>query len=288
MKLHPYRLGWNLRQYGISIDTIRDEPDLWAEFKTILSAEQISSLLTDWWFLARDEQLPPPQKVPGVDWKFWLYLAGRGSGKTRTGAEWVRERIKAGGHIGSLIAPTAGDARDVMVEGESGLINVCQESDTTYQGVKIGKPLYESSKRRVTWKNGAYVILFSADEPERLRGPQSEFIWADEIKAWRYLAAFDMALFGLRLGKLPQIFASTTPALNRIIKKLYYNALKAEEGKYVLTIGKTERNIHNLAPSFVEDLRADYKGTSMERAELDGELLEELDGALWSRWTYQA
>jgi phage terminase large subunit-like protein len=137
-----------------------------------LTDAQCRELLHDWRFLARLQQLAPPDDALDIGpWLVWLILAGRGFGKTRTGSEWVREQVKAGAKRIHLIAPTASDARDVMVEGESGLLSVCWAGDKTLAGDMLGRPSYEPSKRRLTWANGAIATLFSAEEPERLRGP---------------------------------------------------------------------------------------------------------------------
>ena len=238
----------------------------------------MQELVTDWQFLARDEQLPP-----AASYKFWLYMAGRGAGKTRTGAEWTKDLIKQGYNRGGLIAPTAADARDVMVEGESGLLAVCNDWDRDYRGNHMGRPLYEPSKRRVTWENGALVSLYSAEEPERLRGPQHSFLWCDELAAWIKIETYDQAMFGLRLGKQPRVFVSTTPKPKPVIKKLYARAKDPNDPAVVITTGSSERNSANLAPDVIQDLRDAYGGTQLARQELDGILLEELEGALWTR-----
>ncbi|UXO93716.1 terminase large subunit [Pseudanabaena phage Pan1] len=260
------------------MDDLRRDPSLAERFLDELGDEITYQLVTDWAFLARDEQLPPTD-----DYKFWLYMAGRGSGKTRTGAEWTKDLIRKGYNRGGLIAPTAADVRDVMVEGESGLLAVCQAWDRDYLGNLMGRPIYEPSKRRVTWENGAMVTLYSADEPERLRGPQHSFLWMDELAAWRYMDTFDQAMFGLRLGKSPKVFISTTPKPKPLVKKLYARALDPNDREVVMTTGSSERNSANLAPGVIEELRNMYAGTSLGRQELDGVLLEEIDGALWSR-----
>jgi phage terminase large subunit-like protein len=134
----------------------------------------------------------------------WMLLAGRGFGKTRTGAEYIRSRVEAGCRHISLIAPTAADCRDIMVRGESGLLSIYPPSKA---------PIYQPSNRRLTWPNGAEALMFSADEPERLRGPQHDTVWADEVGAWRYPDdAWSMMLFGLRLDGDPQVVITTTPA----------------------------------------------------------------------------
>lgn len=276
--IDPIRLGQSFRKLGLTMEDLRRDPKLAIRFLDELGDHVVYRLVSDWHFLARDEQLPPT-----IDYKFWLYLAGRGSGKTRTGAEWTKDLVRQGYTRGGLIAPTAADVRDVMVEGESGLLAVCREFDRDYLGNLMGRPIYEPSKRRVTWENGAMVTLYSADEPERLRGPQHSFLWMDELAAWRYMDTFDQAMFGLRLGKSPKVFISTTPKPKPLIKKLVARALDPTDREVVMTTGSSERNSANLAPGVIEELRNMYSGTSLARQELDGVLLEEIDGALWSR-----
>lgn len=273
-------LGASMRRLGITMDYFRQNPDqvpIWIEE---LGEELMFKLVSDWKFLARDEQLPPTDL-----YKFWLYMAGRGSGKTRTGAEWTKDLIRLGYNRGGLIAPTAADVRDVMVEGESGLIAVCNAWDRDINGNLMGRPLYEPSKRRVTWENGAMVTLYSADEPERLRGPQHSFLWMDELAAWRRMETFDQAMFGLRLGKKPKVFISTTPKPKPLVKKLWARAMNPADLDVVVTTGSSERNAVNLAPGVIEELREMYSGSQLGRQELDGVLLEELEGALWARTT---
>lgn len=150
-----------------------------------LTAAEARSLLHEWPFWARPNQLSPDG-----EWRVWLVLAGRGFGKTRTGAEMIRARVTARtARRLALVAPTAGDARDVMVEGESGILAISPPWE---------RPRYEPSKRRLTWPNGATATLFSADEPERLRGPQHDAAWCDELASWRHPEAWDMLMFGLR------------------------------------------------------------------------------------------
>jgi phage terminase large subunit-like protein len=238
-----------------------------------LTDAQCEALLHDWRFLARDQQLPPEG-----DWLNWLILAGRGFGKTRTGAEWVREQVKLGESRIALIAPTASDARDIMIEGESGLLSVCWAGDKTYSGEPIGRPSYEPSKRRLTWENGAIATAFSAEEPERLRGPQHGKAWADELAAWKYLReTWDMLQFGLRLGDNPQACITTTPKPLKLIREL------ASDARTVVTGGSTFDNAGNLAPTFLEAVQAKYEGTRLGRQELYAEVLDEAEGALWTR-----
>lgn len=210
----------------------------------------------------------PDQIAPSGDWRVWLIQAGRGWGKTRTGAEWVREQVERHGKKRiALIGPTAADCRDVMVEGESGILSICHN-----------RPLYEPSKRRITWPNGAIATTYSADEPERLRGPQHDAAWADEPGAWKYATeAWDMLTFGLRLGEDPRVVATTTPRPIQLIRDL----LKSPTTH--LTRGSTRDNEANLAPQFMEQIVGKYAGTRLGRQELEGELLDDVPGALWQR-----
>lgn len=238
-----------------------------------LTDDECESLVNDWRFLAR-----PNQIAPDGEWQTWLVLAGRGFGKTRCGAEWAREQIKAGASRIGLIAPTASDARDVMVEGESGILAVCWAGDKAANGETIGRPTYEPSKRRLTWANGAMATLFSAEEPERLRGPQHDVLWCDELAAWKYLReTWDMAMFGLRLGDRPRTCITTTPKPLPLIKEI------AKDARTVITRGSTFDNAGNLAPTFLRAIREKYEGTRLGRQELNAEILDDLPGALWTR-----
>lgn len=205
----------------------------------------------------------------GDDWLTWLILAGRGFGKTRVGGETVVEWVRSGacGRL-ALIAPTAGDARDVMLEGESGIVAVSAAD---------GFPaVYEPSKRRVTWPNGAMATLYSAEEPDRLRGPQHDGAWVDEIAAWAdAVETWDQLQFGMRLGHRPRVVATTTPRPVPIVRKLIGDA------RTVVTRGSTFDNAENLAPSFLENVKAAYEGTRLGRQELYAELLDDNPGALW-------
>lgn len=215
---------------------------------------------------------------PDGDWQTWLILAGRGFGKTRTGAEWVREQVKAGAKRIHMIAPTAADARDTMVEGESGLLSVCWAGDKTHAAETLGRPSYEPSKRRLTWENGAIATLFSAEEPERLRGPQAEVLWADELASWKYMReTWDMAMFGLRLGSDPRTCITTTPKPLKLLREL------VKDEKTAITRGSTFDNARNLAGIFLQAIRDKYEGTRLGRQELYAELLDEAEGALWTR-----
>ena len=176
-----------------------------------------------------------------------------------------------------MIAPTAGDARDVMVEGESGLLSVCWNGDKTADGKPLGRPIYEPSKRRVTWENGAIATLFSAEEPERLRGPQADAMWGDELAAWKNgQSTWDMAMFGLRLGTDPRAIVTTTPKPVPLVRALM------NDPRSVLTRGSTYDNAANLAAPFLEAIRERYEGTRLGRQEINAELLDDVPGALWT------
>ncbi|MGH7100192.1 MAG: DNA-packaging protein [Stellaceae bacterium] len=229
-----------------------------------LSSKQAQALLQNWPFWARDKQLPPEG-----GWRVWLLLAGRGFGKTRTLAETVRARVENGAaRRVALVAPTAADARDVIVEGESGLLAIAPP---------WCRPLYEPSKRRLTWPNGAIATTYSADEPERLRGPQHDFAVCDELAAWRYPEAWDMLMFGLRLGADPRVVVATTPKPTAIIKRLLADPTVA------VTRGTTYDNRANLAPAFLDQIVRRYEGTRLGRQELLAEILDDVPGALWTR-----
>ncbi len=196
-------------------------------------------------------------------------LAGRGFGKTRTGAEYVRDQVlNHGRRRVALVAPTAADARDVMVEGESGVLSI---------GLPQERPHYEPSKRRLTWPNGAIATTYSADEPERLRGPQHDAAWCDEIASWRYPEAWDMLMFGLRLGDDPRVVVTTTPKPIKIIRELIADPMT------VITRGSTYDNRFYLAPAFLAQIIKKYEGTRLGRQELNAEVLDDVPGALWSR-----
>jgi phage terminase large subunit-like protein len=219
-------------------------------------------LLRDWRFWARPDQLPP-----GGDWVYWLILAGRGAGKTRAGAEAVREWVKTYPFV-NLIGATADDARDVMVLGESGLLACCLDEE---------RPHYARAASRLSWPNGATSQLFSAEEPDRLRGKQHMKLWCDELAAWRYPETFDQALLGLRLGDSPQAVVTTTPRPTKIIKQLL------NDKNTIVTHGTTFDNVDHLAEAFLARIAARYDGRRIGRQELFAEILEEAPGALWTR-----
>lgn len=218
-----------------------------------------------WEHRARPAQLPPPG-----DWTVWLVMAGRGFGKTRLGAEWVRGIAEADGTARiALIGASQAEARAVMVEGESGLLAIAPP---------WARPDWQPSRRVLCWPNGARATLYGAADADTLRGPQHSHVWADEIAKWpRGLDAWDNAMMGLRLGATPRALATTTPRPVALVRAL------VERSGTVVTRGRTQDNRAALPPAFLDAMERDYGGTRLGRQELDGELLLDVDGALWTR-----
>jgi len=221
--------------------------------------------LHHWPFWGRREQL-----APAGDWTTWLYMGGRGTGKTRAGAEWIVQRVESGaGRRIALVGATAADVRDVMVEGESGLLAIAPSWD---------RPHFEPSKRRLIWSNGAIATLYSAEEPDSLRGPQHDTAWCDELAKWNRLrAAWDNLQFGLRLGLKPRQTITTTPRPLKLLKEIMARS------DTVTTRGTTYDNRINLAPAFFAEIIRRYEGTRVGRQEIEAEMLEDIPGALWTR-----
>ena len=240
-------------------------------FAASLSPAELTTLAFDWPLWARSDQWPP---MPG--WLVWLVMGGRGAGKTRTGAEWVRGLVMGrepfarvpGGRI-ALIGETAADVREVMIEGPSGLLAIHPRAE---------RPVWTASRRRLEWPNGAVAQAFSAEEPDSLRGPQFSAAWLDELAKWRHAdAVFDMLQFGLRLGEAPRQIITTTPRPMPLLKKLIGTPTTR------ISTATTRANIDHLAPGFVAGIEKLYGGTRMGRQELLGEIIEDRPDALWSR-----
>lgn len=250
----------------LAAPTVRDIAALPAEARAEvldgLSDEEAAALLYDWRFVAR-----PAQLEPEGGWQYWLILAGRGFGKTRTGAEMVRKWARDYSLV-NLIGATADDARDIMIEGESGILAICPPDE---------RPEYIKHARRLDWPSGAKSLIFTADQPDRLRGKQHEKLWPDEIASWRYPEAWDQAIFGLRLGDNPQAVITTTPRPTKLIKELKADPLT------VVTSGSTYDNRANLAPAFLNKLIKKYEGTRLGKQELYAEILDDNPAALWKR-----
>jgi len=246
-----------------------------------LEGEFCEDLIHDWPVWGRKDQTPPEL----ADWQVWLVLGGRGAGKTRTGAEWVKARVAGRFDAGlapaqrvALVAPTLDEARHVMVEGVSGLMSVHRlDSDET-------RPVYEPSKRLLTWPNGAVAQIFSAEEPDSLRGPQFDLAWCDELAKWKHAeAVFDMLRFSMRLSQRPMVLISTTPRPIPLIKRLL------ADPSVGVTRATTFANEKNLAKSFLRDVRKRYGGTRLGRQELDGEVIADDPDALFRRdWIEKA
>ena len=244
-------------------------PEEQEKFFASITPAEAEALLFSWEFHARKEQVAPPG-----DWKTWLILAGRGFGKTRAGAEWVRQMVcgetpEAPGKIRriALVGETAKDTRDVMVEGDSGIMGVHP---------KAFRPLYEPSKARLTWPNGAIATLFNATEPDQLRGPQFDGAWLDELAKWRYAQeTWDMLQFALRLGNDPRQIVTTTPRPTLLVRNLL------NDPTCVTTRGSTYDNAANLAPSYLKEVQSRYEGTRLGQQELHATLLLDMPGALW-------
>jgi len=218
--------------------------------------------------LARPEQLPSDDE----DWSIYLYLAGRGAGKTRTAAEWLAwEALSRNNTRWAIVAPTFSDVRDVCAEGESGIINILRSYGALAD--------YNRSQGQITLSNGSRIKLFSADEPDRLRGPQHHGAWCDELAAWRYPDTWDQLQFGLRLGDHPRTIITTTPRPIPLIRNLSGRT----DGTVKVVRGSTFDNAANLAPQALLELKARYDGTRLGRQELYGEVLEDTEGALWTR-----
>ncbi|MEK9749189.1 MAG: terminase family protein [Pseudomonadales bacterium] len=228
-----------------------------------LSANEAAEILEDWRFWARPDQI-----APEGNWRVWLIMAGRGFGKTRCGSEWVHEQIRQGRERIALVGETKADVRDVMVEGESGILATAGRN----------RPLYEPSKRRLTWPNGAIGVCYSGDEPDQLRGPQHDAAWLDELAKYRYAEETWSNLdLGLRLGESPQAVITTTPRPVQIMRELVADEL------VTVTRGSTYDNLQNLAESFAKRIVERYEGTRLGRQELHAEILDDVVGALWSR-----
>jgi phage terminase large subunit-like protein len=234
-----------------------------------LSDQEQRAIFHHWPFWARPEQMPPDG-----NWSVWLIMAGRGFGKTRAGAEWVRSIAESDGSARfALVGANYAETRTVMVEGESGLLSIAPPQQ---------RPVWEPSLKRLSWASGAQAYLYSAAEPEGLRGPQHSHSWCDEIAKWmnnsgQAEAAWDNLKMGLRLGFRPQIVATTTPRPVALVREL----VGAED--VVISRGRTQDNDLHLPEAFLTAMAADYGGTRLGRQELDGELIEDLEGALWTR-----
>jgi phage terminase large subunit-like protein len=260
------------------IDWLAEAQDAAREdFISSLTREERNEFPYHWKLFARPEQLPP-----SGDWRIWLVMAGRGFGKTRCGTEWVRDIAENQREARiAIVSASLAEARAVMVEGESGIL-ACTPPDR--------RPRFEPSLRRLRWDNGAQAQLFSAAEPETLRGPQHSHAWCDEIGKWplsgeRAMRCWDNLLMGLRVLAHPQVAVTTTPRAVPLLRRLLE---QARTGGVTMTRGSTLDNAPNLPERFLQALEQDYGGTQLGRQEIDGELLEDVEGALWNRSLIEA
>ena len=240
-----------------------------------LGAEGQREILYNWAWNARPEQLPPAPMDGEENWRIWLILAGRGFGKTRAGAEWVRKIVQNDPDARiALIGANHHETRSIMVSGESGLLSI---------GPMDERPEYESSLRRLTYPNGAQAFCYSAGEADALRGPQHSHAWCDELAKWNMGAThlngdiWDNLWMGMRLGEHPQCVVTTTPRPVPLLKQIM------AEQDVVITKGSTNDNKANLPARFISAVHNQYAGTSLGRQELDGEMIEDIEGALWNR-----
>jgi phage terminase large subunit-like protein len=255
---HPLRRAWAERQLA----ALKTADDAAAE------AIALEILTASWPWIAHDAQL-----APAGGWRTWLFMGGRGAGKTRAGAEWVAGEVAAGrARRIALVAPTLADVREVMIEGESGLRRV---------GRPETRPIYQVSRRRLAWPSGAEAYAFSAEDPESLRGPQFDLAWCDEIATWpRAEEVWSTLAFALRLGERPRVLATTTPRPVALVKTLAHAGV---ERGVAMTRATTHVNAAALAPGFVESLTAQFAGSHLLRQEMLGELIDDLPGALFER-----
>ncbi|HWK40591.1 MAG TPA: terminase family protein [Croceibacterium sp.] len=251
-------------EFLLSLDPIERRALLHA-----MDEEQRRAIRTHWHLWAHEGQLPPPG-----EWLGWLIMAGRGFGKTRAGSEWVRAVAAGNGTARiALVAASLGEARSVMVEGPAGLLSIAPEG---------ARPRFKPSTRELQWPNGATATLYSAAEPESLRGPQHSHAWCDELGKWnqtggRAEAAWDNLILGLRLGETPRLVVTTTPRAVPLVRRL------AASADFVVSRGATEANADNLPPGFLHSIRAQFGQSLLGRQEIDGELIEDVAGALWNR-----
>lgn len=246
------------------------------DFLETLSQSELEFLSYDWQVWARDDQLPPCDHLDEAEWTTWLVLGGRGAGKTRAGAEWVRAHALGALPLAkrpcryiALIGETIADVRSVMIEGVSGLLAIHPSGE---------RPIFEPSKRQLTWPNGSIAKMFSSEDPESLRGPQFDLAWCDELAKWKNAQeCWDMLQFALRLGNAPKQIVTTTPRATPVLQTIL------ESARTIVSRSKTHDNAGNLAPNFLSSIVHRYKNTRLGRQELEGEILSDRPDALWQR-----
>jgi phage terminase large subunit-like protein len=231
--------------------------------------KRLNGLAWEWNFWARDDQRAPPH-----DWRIWFVMAGRGFGKTRMAAEWIRAAAEADGSLRiALVAATLHEARSVMVEGDSGLLAIAPPDS---------RPIFESSNKRLVWPNGATAYLYSAGEPDSLRGPQHHLAWGDEVAKWDSgKAAWDNLELTLRIGDAPRMVATTTPRPVALVQALI------KQPGVAITRGTMDANTAQLSKLYRDAMQRQYGGTRLGRQELEGELIIDLEDAMWPRDTIE-
>ncbi len=255
----------------------KEDPKWRARLADAFNQPELEEFEYHWGMAARTEQVVPPG-----EWRIWMIMAGRGFGKTRAGAEWVRMIAESHPEARiALVSSSLTEARSVMIEGESGLL-ACSPPDR--------RPVFEPSLRRLRFPNGAQAQMFSAAEPETLRGPQHSHAWCDEIGKWplgadRATRCWDNLLMGLRITSHPRIVATTTPRTVPLIERLLE---QEERGSVVVTRGSTYDNVGNLPRRFFEAMEAEFAGSQLARQEIGGEMLRDIEGALWTRSMIEA
>lgn len=256
------------------------DDDRWAALSS-LEAHEVARLAHIWEGWARDDQLPPAATDAGAPWRTWLVLGGRGSGKTRTGAEWARARALGPPHSLqrarriALVGETLGQVRSVMIEGLSGLLSIHPPAE---------RPKFEVSKNQLVWPNGTIAQLFAADDPDSLRGPQFDAAWCDELCKWRRPErAWDNLQFALRSGPLPQCVVTTTPRAITLLTDIMNDRATA------VSRSRTADNAANLAPAFLTEMQRRYADTVLGRQELEGEIVSDRMTGIWKRaWLNEA
>ncbi len=263
--LPPAHLSWN-KVLATLDDSTRDS------IIESLSDGDVTHASTDWFLHARREQIPPLW-----DWFTWVVMAGRGFGKNWAGSNWlINEHVEGRAKNSAVIAATSSDLRKYCIEGPSGILSLAPP---------WFRPDYQPSKTRLVWPDGTLTLLFTSEKPERLRGPNLDKVWCDELAAWRYLdETWKMLQLCLRFGDAPQCVVTTTPRPKKILRDLLKNERteKNTADDIAVTCGSTYDNVANLAPRFVDSIIKQYKGTRLERQEIYGELLDEFEGSLWS------
>ncbi len=254
----------------LALRIARKGPVFYDNWVRRIAERHVQAINANWRLWGRDTQ-----KQPEGDWSTWLMLAGRGFGKTRAGAEWVTERAMAGDGDTriALVGGTGDEVRRVMIEGESGLLGV---------GLVQERPHWEPSLGRLIWPNGAQAAVYGGSNPDALRGPQHHFAWCDELAKWAYpQASWDNLKLGLRLGDVPRTLVTTTPRPLLLLRALL------DDPAVVVTRGAMAENVQ-LPVNFIRDVTVRFGGTRLGRQELEGELIEEAEGALWTRAVIEA